>query len=157
MQGFNVDKHVEEHRLMAIRYPNKAVTASEDSQFSALAKGQKIDFLSLTEETTIAAAANTDTAIQLPAGAIILAVSARVTTIIPTATTFRVGDPGSANRFSTAAIAVAAGSTDKGTKAGAYYNASATAVRITPDGTPATATGKVIITVHYISVTPPTS
>lgn len=63
MQGFNVDKHVEEHRLMAIRYPNKAVMVFEDFQFSALAKGQKIDFLSLMGGVMIAAAANTDTAI----------------------------------------------------------------------------------------------
>lgn len=90
-------------------------------------------------------------------GAIIFVVGVGVVVVIPTATTFMVGDSGSVNRFLVVVVAVAAGSTDKGTKAGAYYNASATAVRITPNGTPATATGKVIITVHYISVTPPTS
>ena len=123
----------------------------------AMSNGQNIQILALTEETTIAAAASTDTTIQMPAAAIVLGVSVRVTTIIPTATTFTVGDSGSATRFSTAAVAVAAGSTDKGTKAGAYYNASAAAVRITPNGTPATATGKVRVTIHYISVTPATS
>jgi hypothetical protein len=119
--------------------------------------GQNIEILSLTEETTIAAAANTDTTIQMPAAAIVLGVSVRVTTLIPTAATFTVGDSGSAARFNTAAVAVAAGSTDKGTKAGAYYNATAAAIRITPNLTPATATGKVRVTIHYISVTPATS
>lgn len=119
--------------------------------------GQRIGFKSLTELTTIAAAATTDTVIQMPAAAIILAVSVRVTVAIPTATNFTVGDSGSAARFSTAAVSSAANSTDKGTKAGAYYNAGALAVRITPDATPAANTGRVRVTIHYIEVTPPTS
>lgn len=114
-----------------------------------------VSIKTIEEETTILAAATTDTAIKMPAGAIVLAVSARVTVVIPTATTFTVGDSGSAARFSTAAIDVAAGSTDKGTKAGAYYNAAELAVRITPNGTPATATGKVRINIHYIDIVPP--
>lgn len=111
----------------------------------------------LTELTTIAAAATTDTAIQMPAGAVVLAVSVRVTTVIPTAATFTVGDSGSAARFSTAAVSTAATSTDAGTKAGAYYNASALSVRITPNLTPANNTGRVRVTIYYYTVTPPTS
>jgi len=121
------------------------------------ANGQAFQIQSLTELTTIAAAATTTTAIQLPANAIILSVSVRVVTVIPTATTFTVGDSGSAARYNTAAVAVAAGTTDKGTKAGAYYNASALGVLITPSATPATATGQVRVNIHYMSVTPPTS
>jgi hypothetical protein len=121
------------------------------------ANGQYAAVLSLTELTTIAAAATTDTTIQMPANAIILAVSVRVTTAIPTATNFTVGDSGSATRFSTAAVSSALNSTDPGTKAGAYYNASATSVRITPDATPGANTGRVRVTIHYILVTPPTS
>lgn len=111
----------------------------------------------LTELTTIAAAATTDTTIQMPANAVVLGVSVRVTTVIPTAATFTVGDSGSAARFSTAAVSTAANSTDPGTKAGAYYNASALAIRITPDAQPADNTGRVRVTIYYFSVTPPTS
>lgn len=121
------------------------------------ANGQAVNIKSLTELTTIAAAATTDTTIQMPAGAIILAVPVYVATVIPTAATFTVGDAGSAARFSTAAVTVAAASSDPGTKAGAYYNASAAAVRITPNATPGTATGKVRVTIFYIDITVPTS
>lgn len=121
------------------------------------ANGQSVALLELSELTTIAAAATTDTTIQMPAGAIVLAVNTRVTTVIPTATTFTVGDSGSAARFSTAAVSTAANSTDAGTKAGAYYNASALSVRITPDLTPANNTGRVRVTIVYLLSTPPTS
>lgn len=118
---------------------------------------QNVAILQLTELTTIAAAATTDTAIQIPAGAIVLAVSVRVTVAIPTATTFTVGDAGSAARYSTAAVSVAANSTNAGTAAGAYYNASAAAIRITPNGTPAANTGRLRVTIFYFLSTPPTS
>jgi hypothetical protein len=121
------------------------------------ANGQLFGVQSLTELTTIANAATTDTTIVMPAASIILGVSVYVQTIIPTATTFTQGDSGSAARFNTAAVAVAAGSSDPGTKAGAYYNPTALAVRITPNGTPNAATGRVRVTIYYISVTPPTS
>jgi hypothetical protein len=111
----------------------------------------------LTELTTIAAAATTDTTIQMPAASVVLAVSVRVTTVIPTAATFTVGDSGSAARFSTAAVSTAATSTDPGTKAGAYYNASALSIRITPNLTPADNSGRLRVTIYYYSVTPPTS
>ena len=130
----------------------KAATVNQ-----AGANGQLLVVKHLTELTTIAAAANTDTTIQMPAGAVILAVSVRVTTVIPTATDFTVGDSGSAARFSTAAVSTAADSTDKGTKAGAYYNASALSVRITPNLSPVNNTGRVRVTIHYYEVTPPTS
>ena len=124
---------------------------------AATTNGQACQIQSLTELTTIAAAATTDTAIQMPAGAIILGVSVRVTTAVTCTSTFTVGDSGSAARFSTAAVSKAVSTTDRGTKAGAYYNASALAVRITPDTTPSDNTGRVRVTIHYITVTPPTS
>ncbi len=120
--------------------------------------GQTISLLqTLTELTTIAAAASTDTTIQMPATSVVLAVTVRVVTVIPTAATFTVGDSGSAARFSTAAVAVAAGSTDPGTKAGAYYNASALSIRLTPDVQPVGTTGQVRVVIYYYTVTPPTS
>ena len=132
----------------------------DSSQFmikSTGANGQSLNIKYLTELTTIAAAATTDTTIQMPAGAIVLSVSVRVTVVIPTAATFTVGDSGSAARFSTAAVSTAANSTDAGTKAGAYYNASALSVRITPNLTPADNTGRVRVTIAYVDVTVPTS
>lgn len=124
----------------------------------AQTNGQQLQVKVLTELTTIAAAASTTTTIQVPAGAIVLAVSTRVVTAIPTAATFTVGDSGSAARYNTGSnVAVAAGTTDKGTKAGAYYASAAVGILITPNLTPAAATGQVRVTIHYIEVTPPTS
>jgi hypothetical protein len=136
-----------------------AAFVAKEFRFAAptSANGQYLAAKSLTELTTIAAAATTDTTIQLPANAIILGVSVRVTTAIPTATNFTVGDSGSAARFSTAAVSSAANSTDAGTKAGAYYNSTATSVRITPDATPGANTGRLRVTIHYLEMTPPTS
>lgn len=121
------------------------------------ANGQSFGVKTLTELTTIAAAANTDTTIQMPAASIVLSVSVRVTVAVTCTSTFDVGDAGSATRFSTAAVSKAVNSTDAGTKAGAYYNASAASVRITPDTVPSDNTGRVRVTIAYIEVTPPTS
>lgn len=119
--------------------------------------GQAIGIKSLTELLTIAAAATSTTTIQKPAHAIILGVSVRVTVAVTCTSTFTVGDSGDAARFSTAAVSKAANSTDKGTKAGAYYNATAEGIVITPDTVPSDATGRVRVTIHYLEVTPPTS
>ena len=134
-----------------------ARTATASMSVGGAANGQLLGVKELTELTTIAAAATTTTTIQMPAGAIILAVSVRVTTVIPTAATFTVGDAGSAARFSTTTISTAANTTDPGTKAGAYYNASAAGILITPNLTPADTTGRLRVTIHYLDVTPPTS
>lgn len=56
-----------------------------------------------------------------------------------------------------AAVSKAANSTDKGTKAGAYYNATAEGIVITPDTVPTDNTGRVRVTIHYLEVTPPAS
>ena len=112
---------------------------------------------SLTELLTIAAAATSTTTIQKPANSIILAVPVRVTTAVTCTATFTVGDAGSATRFSTAAVSKAANTTDKGTAAGAYYNATAEGIVITPDTVPSDATGRVRVTIYYIELTPPTS
>lgn len=137
-----------------------------DTAFSPLAssvmaqvaneQAARIEFRSLTELTTIAAAATTNTVIQIPANAVVLAVSTRVTTVIPTAATYSVGITGTAGRYG-AGISTAATTTSPGTLAGPLYYAAATAIVITPNLTPATATGVVRITIHYYLVTPPTS
>lgn len=120
--------------------------------------GQSCAIQSLTELTTIAAAATTDTAIQIPANAIVLGVSVRVTTVIPTAATFTVIGTTSSTAFQTGAtVSTAATTTDAGTKSCPYLNATAQTIRITPNAQPADNTGRVRVTIHYISVTPPTS
>lgn len=119
--------------------------------------GQTIAIASLTELLTIAAAATSTTTMQIPAGAIVLGVPVRVTVAIPTAATFTVIGNTSTTAFNTAAVAVAANSTDKGTAAGAYYNATAQTIRITPNLTPGTNAGRVRVTILYLLVTPPTS
>jgi hypothetical protein len=123
------------------------------------ANGQRLEIKTLTELKTLAVAAFSDTTIQKPAGAVILGVSARVTTTISGGgvTSFSVGDSGSATRFgTTATIALTAGTTDAGTAAGAYYNATAGAIRLTMNGGSPTA-GVVRVTIHYYELTPATS
>lgn len=116
---------------------------------------QAVSVKSLTELTTIAAAATTDTVIQIPANAIAIGVSVRVTTVIPTAATFDVGIAGATTRYGTG-LAVAAGTTNPGTNDSLRFYAAGTAIRITPNLTPAANTGRVRVTIHYLQITPPT-
>lgn len=137
---------------------DSATVRASQFQNANSTNGQSFNaFLTLTELTTIAATPTTDTTIQMPANSVVLAVSVRVTVAIPTATTFTVGDSGSAARFSTAAVSVNINSTDPGNKAAAYYNASALSIRITPNGTPANNAGRVRVTIYYMTSTPPNS
>ena len=124
---------------------------------NAMANGQAMNFDSLTEVTTVAAAATSDTTFSLPANAVIFSVSVRVTTAIPTAATFTVTGATSGTTFNTAAVAVAANTTDVGTKAGAFFNSASQKVRITPNLTPLANTGRVRVTAHYYTITAPTS
>lgn len=112
---------------------------------------------SVTESLTIAAAATTVGATSIPAGAILLGVAVRVTTVIPTAATFTITTTVGGTTLNTAAVSTAANSTDPGTAAGASYRAAATTVTITPNLTPGAATGVVRLQYYYLQVTPPTS
>ena len=119
--------------------------------------GQTVALKQLTEETTILAAATTDTAIEIPANAIVLGVSVRVTTVIPTAATFTVIGTTTSTVFQTgASVSTAATTTDVGTKSCPYLNATAQTIRFTPNTSPDAATGKVRVTINYIEVTAPT-
>jgi len=112
-------------------------------------------FKSLTELTTIAAAATTDTAIQIPANAIVMSVSVRVTTAIPTAASFTVTGTSSATVFNTAAVNTGSPTLDAGTKSCPFYNATAQTIRFTPNVQPAANTGRVrVVLVYYLSVPP---
>jgi hypothetical protein len=115
------------------------------------------------ELLTIAAAATTDTSGNLlPANSYIESVVVRVTTVIPTAATFTVGDATIPGRFATG-VAVAAGTTAVGlihvdqTGTSGPRQTAAAKVRITPNLTPGAATGVVRITVFYRTYTAPTS
>lgn len=117
---------------------------------------QAVNIRSLTELTTIAAAATTDTTIQFPANSTPLGVSVRVTTAIPTAATFDVGDPTTPTLFN-AALSVAANTTGKNPPSAYTRYTAATSVRLTPNISPAANTGRVRVTLHYIDFTVPTS
>ena len=121
------------------------------------ANGQQVNVKTLTELTTIAAAATTDTAIQIPVNAVVFAVQVRVTTVIPTAATFTVTGTTSGTTFNTAAVNVAVNTTDVGTAACPYKNGAAQTIRITPNLTPADNTGRVRVTIHYYDITAATS
>lgn len=110
----------------------------------------------LTELTTIAAAATTDTTIQFPANCLALGASVRVTTAIPTAATFDVGDAGTPTLFNTG-LSVALNTTGKNAPSAYTRYTAATSVRITPNLTPANNNGRVRVTIYYIEFTVPDS
>ncbi len=122
----------------------------------AVVGGSYLNIKQLTELTVIAAAATTTTTIQIPANSIVLAVSVRVTVIIPTAATFDYGVTGTADRYGND-IAVAAGTTSPGILVAPVAYTSAISILITPNLTPADNSGRVRVTIHYIDCTPPTS
>jgi len=110
-------------------------------------------FKTLQETTTIAAAATTDTTIQIPANAIVMSVSVRTTVTIPTAATYTVTGATSTTVFNTAAVSTTATATDMGTQNCPYKNGAAQAIRITPNLTPATNVGRVRVTlIYYLSI-----
>lgn len=135
---------------------NKISGSTPVARFGIAGNAQAFDIKTLTELTTIAAAATTDTTIQIPANAVVLGVSTRVTTVIPTAATYTVGVSGATARYATG-ISTAAGTTDPGTLDAARYYAAAVSIRITPNAQPAANTGRLRVTIHYYTITPPTS
>jgi hypothetical protein len=130
-----------------------ATFATDISRVGANAQSTAIK--QLTELTTIAAAADTDTTIQIPAGAILLGVTARVTVTITGTTTFDLGITGDTDKFGAAVSSTAAT-----TRVGSItpeLNASAISVKITPNTTPSDNAGRVRITIHYIELAASTS
>ena len=143
-------------RVQATQYlPSGTNTATPLQIFGGL-NGASLTVNSLTELTTITASATTLTSIQIPAGCIVLAIPVRTVTTIPTATTYTVTG-NSSGTFSTGGVGTTASNTDPGTAAGAFYNASAQAIKFTPNSTPGSGTGQVRVTIFYLTATPPTS
>jgi hypothetical protein len=130
--------------------------AAQEFRVSA-GNGSYAGFITVNESLTIAAAATTDSATTIPANAVILSCAVRVTTVIPTASTFTVTTATGGTTMNTAAVSVAANSTDVGTKAGHFFQSAATKVRITPSLTPGAATGVVRLCITYYLPTAPTS
>lgn len=139
---------------------NSAAALAEVARFKANAdvlineggNGQSFALQSKTELLAIAAAATSSTTFTVPAGAVVYAVSVRVTVAIPTAATFTVtiNGTGGLKTFNTVAVPVAINTTDAGTAAGAaYQGTTAQSVVITPSATPGTNAGRVRVTAYY--------
>lgn len=122
---------------------------------AAPVNGETFTILQAMELLTIAASPTSTTTMLIPANAVVLGVAVRCTVSIPTAASFTVKI--GATTFNTAAVSSTAPSTDPGTLAGAWFNATAQGVIVTPNATPGTNAGRVRVTVMYYLVTPPTS
>lgn len=139
-----------------------ALRVEGDNELNVRTNGQLIAIKSATELHTLAAAVQSDTVIQVPAGALVFFVSARVTTAImgPVNWQYGLSDDGTPNRYGNN-LAVAAGTTSKGFDAStlaATYSSGAVSIRLrAQDGVTAFTAGIVRITIHYLEVTAPTS
>jgi len=107
------------------------------------------------EEATIAATPVTATT-SIPANSLVIAVSVRVIVQPPDTTTFDCGVLGAATRYG-GAISSSANTTNPGTNDGIRFYSADTQIRITPNVTPTSNAGRIRVTIHYITVTPPTS
>jgi len=106
----------------------------------------------LYENVTIAASSVTDSSVAvIPANSIAAVVPCKVGTTIPTATTFDIGVPGATTRYGTG-LSTASGTSNKGADDGFRYYSSATAIRITPNLTPATNAGRLRLSVYFWEV-----
>lgn len=105
--------------------------------------------------TTLSGASTTTGLNCLPANAIIDAVVYRVTTAITTATSFTIGDSGSATRYCGTQSFLTIGATGTCTAAGYFLNATAKGVLITPSTTPGA--GAIRLLVYYHTWTAPSS
>ncbi len=120
----------------------------------------------LTKTTTIAGAASaTITASNfIPAGSIVLGLTSYVTSTFSNTslTSMKIGDGSTTNKFSSATMALTAGTTSNSLTDGAAATApllyqAATSVVVTGNGASFTTNGIIRIVLFYIQVTPPTS
>ena len=137
----------------------KQLTALADIRWhghdSAYANYQYANLRNVYEVTTVAADVSTDTGIDIPAKCIVFGVSVRVTTAIPTATTFSVGVAGDTDRYGSG-ISTAIDTTNPGVSNVYSYHEAAEKVVITPNSTPGTADGRLRLDVWLLDITPPT-
>ncbi|GLI21906.1 hypothetical protein GGQ86_000792 [Xanthobacter flavus] len=127
--------------------------AAGSDALALAAAGARADIL-VQEEAVALAGATTDSTITIPVGAIILAVSTRVTAAITGAASFDVGTSDDGDTFA-ATLPTGAGSTNIGSVGTGVFNV-ARAVRFTANGGNFTG-GVVRVALIYIRITPPTS
>lgn len=135
--------------------------ATGDVHLNRRANGQSLDIPSLTEVVTLTGAAFVDSAIQIPASCIVLAVTSRVLTTItgPAAWKYGVATDTPPLRYGSS-LALAAGTTARGLDVAGTPQQFGTAVAIrlqAQDDATAFTGGTVRVTIHYISVAVPTS
>jgi len=139
-------------------YEVASIRPNGDLFFNGGTNGQSLAIKSLTEETTVAVGETTkDTTIQIPAGAVVLAVAGRVTTGSGVVSTVDIGVSGALTRYATGIDISAAGATWLGTMDATRYYAAATAITITPNAALETNPAKLRITIHFYLPTAPTS
>lgn len=126
-----------------------------DGLYKQGSNGQKCEVKQLTELHTLAAGTTSDTTIQIPAGAILIAVDARVTTTVVGPTSWQYGVSVDTSRFGSG-LALTAGTTNAGTQDGVRYYGGNTSIRFEGAGG-AFSAGVIRVTLHYIEVTPATS
>lgn len=126
-----------------------------DGLYKQGSNGQKCEVKQLTELHTLAAGTTSDTTIQIPAGAILIAVDARVTTTIVGPSSWQYGVSVDTSRFGSG-LALTAGTTNAGTQDGVRYYGGNTSIRFEGAGG-AFSAGVIRVTLHYIEVTPATS
>jgi hypothetical protein len=133
----------------------EAVLNNAASNVLALgANGSKITITVAEQLVSGLSGASVSAAVQIPAGALVLACGARVTTAITGATSFSVGYAGSTSAFGSG-LGISAGSTNEGLIApNPFY--SATSLTLTSSGGNFTG-GAVRLSLMYVAFTPPTS
>ncbi len=134
------------------------VTAKNDLISEDQANGQQLIVKSATVVKSAMVGATVTATNLIPAGATVIGVTVRVTTLITGATSFDIGDGSDIDAWG-ATVAVALNTTTDGTDftwTGPQAYASANSIVLTANGSSFTA-GAVRITVHYIDFTPATS
>lgn len=123
--------------------------------------GTNVGVLTMTELHTLDTAATSDTTIEIPAGALLLFATVRVTTAVVTSgatNTFDVGIAGATTRFGDD-IAGAAGTTTTGIDIAGTprFYAAGTALRFSAPGVETFSSGVVRVSLHYMLATAPTA
>lgn len=118
------------------------------------ASGSKLFIGTVDEEVTVAAAATTVPALAIPTNSHVIGIAWYVSTLIPTAATMNIGTSGNATRYATG-ITVTAG-TRGFIMLGEDFPTGDTLL-LTPNASPATATGVIHLVTFYYQITAPLS
>lgn len=110
---------------------------------------------SVSANTTLNTGSVTTNSVQIPLDAVVIDVSARITTTITTAANWSLGVGGATTRYVNASATLTAGTTATGADLAPRKYAAATNTVITTNVNPGA--GAIRVTVHYIKITAPTS